>query len=330
MDKIQSPLILVIIPTYNDEPYIKKTLASVHHFFDNLDHEIIVVDDGSSDDTIKQVKSLSNHYGIRLYQRHHQGVSSTRNWGILHSRGRYLMFCDGDDRLVGHLPEFNDADIISFSKNCRRRRTIISKNDKLSSIASMFGFDQTRSDFPAVYGGSVSKLFNRQMIVAHQIHFDVKLANSEDILFNAQAIIAARKINIYGKGIYLYCHHGNSVTHKYDKNLLDNHLVFLKEMRRVMAVLPDYSEVYERIKSLYLYQLVFRQFVFNKNYHCSYRKWVNSLDQKHWSTELNRPIERWTVQLVNSVGIQAAVIMARFYLHLKKVVKHGAESKELL
>src|SRR6266542_3165879 len=88
------PLVSVIVTTYNQAAYIGETLASV--FAQTHEPaEVIVVDDGSTDDTAQQVNRFKGrvHY---IYQEN-QGVAGSRNTGIRAARGELLAFLDGDD-----------------------------------------------------------------------------------------------------------------------------------------------------------------------------------------------------------------------------------------
>lgn len=330
MGKSTGPLISVIIPTYNDEAYIRGTLISIGSFLSNVSFEIIIVDDGSTDGTIAKIYSLIDHYNINLHIKNHEGVSVARNYGIRYANGHYLMFCDGDDRLVGHLPVFDDADIISFSQNCKESRIIIDNKGKEQLIASMFGFGKEKKNFPAYYGGTVSKLFSYPMIKKYHLHFDRNLTNSEDILFNIQAILVANIIKVYKDGIYVYCYHDHSVTHSYDPRLLNNHLSLITAIKNQFSKLPNSNKLLQRIISLYLYQLVFRQFVFIHNYGIRYKVWQKAMKQTKWNTDLNRWIERLTIRIINYGGIKLAVMMARCYLLIKKIFKRGIQVNETL
>ncbi len=88
------PSVSVIIPTYNRARMIGEAIESVLSQAYN-DLELIVVDDGSSDETRKVVSNYFPQVNY-LYQEH-QGVSAARNCGIKHSRGEYLSFLDSDD-----------------------------------------------------------------------------------------------------------------------------------------------------------------------------------------------------------------------------------------
>ena len=91
------PLISIIIPAYNIENYIAKCLDSLlNQTYKNL--EIIVVDDGSSDNTGKIVDDYVLRYkNIKAIHKKNGGVSSARNSGIDVANGEYIGFVDGDD-----------------------------------------------------------------------------------------------------------------------------------------------------------------------------------------------------------------------------------------
>lgn len=90
-----SPFISVVIPLYNKEGNIKKTIQSVlNQTYDK--YEIVIINDGSTDNSATVVKSLGNEK-IRLINKPNGGVSSARNRGIIESRYDYIAFLDADD-----------------------------------------------------------------------------------------------------------------------------------------------------------------------------------------------------------------------------------------
>lgn len=97
------PLISIIIPTYNRGNIVEKAIKSaITQNYRPL--EIIVIDDGSNDNTKEIVKNIQEEHkelydGLKIdyiYQ-HNQGVSAARNNGISHSKGEYICFLDSDD-----------------------------------------------------------------------------------------------------------------------------------------------------------------------------------------------------------------------------------------
>jgi hypothetical protein len=87
----------VIVPAYNAEQFIERTLESAaKQTYDNI--EIIVIDDGSTDRTASIVERLAKRdHRLRLIRQHNEGVAAARNRGISASRGGYLAPLDSDD-----------------------------------------------------------------------------------------------------------------------------------------------------------------------------------------------------------------------------------------
>jgi len=88
------PLVSVIIPTYNRWPLVNEAVESVLAQRAQ-DFEIIVVDDGSTDGTAKELAKYGAR--LRLFSQHRSGVSAARNLGAREARGRFLAFLDSDD-----------------------------------------------------------------------------------------------------------------------------------------------------------------------------------------------------------------------------------------
>lgn len=93
-----SPLITVITPAYNVDPYIGEAVDSVlaQSF---TDYEYLVVDDGSTDSTADRVlERAQRDPRVRLIKSAHVGAAHARNVGIERARGQFIAFLDGDDR----------------------------------------------------------------------------------------------------------------------------------------------------------------------------------------------------------------------------------------
>jgi glycosyltransferase involved in cell wall biosynthesis len=89
----------VIIPTYNRLPILQKCLMAMEQQNFDLDYEILVIDDGSTDDTIAWINAQlkSNHLSyVRLLQQNHQGAAAARNLGIERALGEIVVFIDSD------------------------------------------------------------------------------------------------------------------------------------------------------------------------------------------------------------------------------------------
>ncbi len=105
------PTVSVIIPTYNRAHLIREALESV--FSQTYrDYEVIVVDDGSTDNTREILASYRDR--IHIVWQENQGISAARNRGILLARGKYLAFLDSDDRW---LPEKLERQVSYLDQN---------------------------------------------------------------------------------------------------------------------------------------------------------------------------------------------------------------------
>jgi len=89
------PYFSVCIPLYNKANFIKKTIQSVLHQ-EFTDFEIVICDDGSTDDSVNKVQQF-NDDRIQLIKQKNQGASEARNRAIKESNGEYIAFLDADD-----------------------------------------------------------------------------------------------------------------------------------------------------------------------------------------------------------------------------------------
>ena len=95
-DDFQNPKISVIIPTYNRASVIQRAVNSVYGQSFG-DWELILVDDGSTDQTHKLLKAFRQDSRFRYFKTENRGVSSARNLGLKQARGEWIAFLDSDD-----------------------------------------------------------------------------------------------------------------------------------------------------------------------------------------------------------------------------------------
>ena len=104
MSTSDAPRFSVVTPAYNTGPFVAATIRSVLAQTCG-DFELIVVDDGSTDDTAAQVLSFAADPRIRLIRRANGGPSAARNTALAVARGRYVSMLDSDDLLAPHYLE---------------------------------------------------------------------------------------------------------------------------------------------------------------------------------------------------------------------------------
>jgi glycosyltransferase involved in cell wall biosynthesis len=121
------PLVSVIIPAYNAEIFIARTLESVlSQTYQNI--EILVVDDGSSDRTTEIIKSFAQKDSrITLLQQSNAGVAAARNLAYLHSKGEYIAPIDADD--------------IWYPQNLEKQVECLTKSEPLVGVVYSWSLD---------------------------------------------------------------------------------------------------------------------------------------------------------------------------------------------
>lgn len=93
----ETPLVSIVIPAYNVESTVIETLDSVvAQTYNNI--ETIIVDDGSTDNTLEIVKQfITDKPTMHVYTKGNEGLAATRNYGFQFVKGKYLLFLDADD-----------------------------------------------------------------------------------------------------------------------------------------------------------------------------------------------------------------------------------------
>lgn len=179
-------LVSIIIPTYNSCLTIKKTIKSID-FSKNI--ELLIVDDGSSDETLKLLDSLQKRYPFRVIKGKHGGAAKARNMGIKYAKGKYLLFLDSDDQLDQEAFDFrmfnilknNNYDIVDIDQHVKIN-TVVSKDMKNTILLDNLGLSNKNK---AVWlSGPVSKFYKRSFILKNDILFDEHVQVGEDLIFN--------------------------------------------------------------------------------------------------------------------------------------------------
>ena len=241
-------VISVIIPAYNSESTLESCVSSV---LDQTYHEteIVIVDDGSVDGTLKIGNRLSSIYNnVRVESIKHAGPSAARNAGLRLARGRYIAFVDGDDRIH---PEYlatlhtlmleHGADISAVTYQMVADNTLSALN-KPSAYKQICANDlkaNVRVYSPAeavadllyqkhLDSSQCCKLFRRKLIEGLNFPEDCRVY--EDLLFVYQAFCSSEKIVWTDKQMYYY--------HKTADGQMDS----------VSPCVTDAFEVMERIR----------------------------------------------------------------------------------
>ena len=212
-------LISIIVPVYNTEKYIEQCIHSlVNQTYQDI--EIIVVNDGSSDNSENIIKTLQNTDNrIHLITQENQGLSGARNTGLSASHGQYIMFVDSDDWLPYKREYSNNS-----KETCLFNDDYRFVDDSVIKLRRRFvGLTNKELAHPEIIDNIVTawgKLYRQSVIQG--IHFvDTKDIGTEDLLYNVQLFWNVKSAFYLSHVFYHYRKDDlSSLSHSYKKDLV--------------------------------------------------------------------------------------------------------------
>lgn len=244
----------IIIPAYNVENYIGATLtACLSQDIPYEDYEIICIDDGSTDNTVKKIKEYAEKYSnIKLHTKENSGVSSTRNMGIDLAQGNYIWFVDSDDLIAENClkalleaAEKKQADKLLFGMKHFEKDISFNENSRVFEFccenSRLFNFMFSHGG-----GGVCRGLYRTGFLKENNIRFSEDIAYSEDVLFDFKVLINATCCAKTNDVFYFYRQRAGSAMHSnnFDKSALSMYLL-AKEYRNIAK--SDISESWQKI-----------------------------------------------------------------------------------
>lgn len=246
-------LVSMIIPCYNLENYIVECIKSVEtQTF--RDFDIIVVDDGSKDNSVNKIKSYirtSGSNNIELVCKKNGGASSARNEGLKYATGKYVGFIDGDDFIdkdylknrIEALAE-SDADLCvggirtykdkSFGQDLRLEKLYLDNKKEIESNLDKFDF---------MFIDPIGKLYKKTIIENNAIRFDERLKVAEDIAFALDYFEYVNKAVLLDDCTYNYRIRSDSLIHQVTlptkQKFVWDHFVYYFENKNADEILKN-------------------------------------------------------------------------------------------
>lgn len=241
-------MISVIIPIYNAEPYLRRCIDSVLAST-YPDFELILIDDGSTDGSLRICKEYSD-CRIKLIVQKNQGVSAARNRGLDECVGEWVVFVDADDVISRDflaLIDGEEADFILFDF-ARTEQELASAGGTEEKAEEMrFEEEQIlpllkRTLVPSQLrdGGNINFLspcaraYKKSIIDRCELRFSPNLFHGEDRLFNLEYQLKIKNGLYIPRPVYFYRIDGSSLSHRFHDGLLQNHAQLLREIQSVL------------------------------------------------------------------------------------------------
>ncbi|GHV06136.1 hypothetical protein AGMMS50229_10400 [Campylobacterota bacterium] len=222
---MSTPKVSVVIPVYNTDRYLRKTLETlVDQSLREI--EIIAVDDGSTDGSLKILREYAqNDSRITVLVQPNSGAAVARNNGLAHAQGEFVIFLDSDDyydldmleRMSARATQF-DADlcvcgVVFFDDETGEE--ICKAMVKIEELGGLEVF--SRVDIPkhilsiAIIG--TARLCLREFLLAHKIEYQ-NLSRSEDVLFSIMTSALSERIVFVNEPFIHYRQHATSTSSK--------------------------------------------------------------------------------------------------------------------
>lgn len=240
-----TPYFSIILPVYNVAPYLERCVQSVleQNFHD---YELILVDDGSTDDSGVICDRLgAQHSCVRVIHKENGGLSSARNAGLEIAQGEYIWWVDSDDWIA------ENALTILFEASATEKPDMVKCNyvrienkewPVYSNVSPAFyeGKEQMQMLLNAglltpsrMSLSACVHIFRRTFLEEAQLSFvSERIVGSEDYLFTLQALALMKSAQVIPQMLYFYAQREGSLTQRYKEKLPERYIQLYAQLRK--------------------------------------------------------------------------------------------------
>ena len=239
---MSNPKISVIVPVYNAEKYLRRCVDSIlAQTFTAF--ELLLIDDGSKDKS----GEICDEYAkkderVKVFHKANEGISATREFGILHGMGIFIQFVDSDDWVEKtclednlSLAEKSNADIIINDYYIDVKDKSILKCQKYNGnlIEDIFNGN--------VFGALWNKFFRADTIKSSGVGFIHNLSFCEDVVFLCELLKSALNLNIVvnDKAYYHYQSNTASLTRRSTLRSVQSEEKYINVIQVILPSLPS-------------------------------------------------------------------------------------------
>lgn len=299
------PLISIIIPVYNAAKFLDQTITScLKQDYPHL--EIILINDGSTDDSkiicekYQKTSVATTSSSILFFDRPHQGVSTTRNFGLDHFSGEYFCFLDADDllaenfistlyalakendlnyitsgyqRFVGNFPTSEPQNLASAKSSKEKPRKPKSTKSSRESlrIYDKSDFYKQLLDLNSGYNFCHMKIMSKSL---RHIRFDESLSVAEDALYNFKILNELNSFGATPAPLYLYRVHQNSTVRTFSEDYIEKYRIALQKIGNYLQ--ENQGDLYQKYQN-YFYTFVATHLFFILANFCCHKDNKNQL-----------------------------------------------------
>jgi len=233
---MEKPSISIIIPAYNTEKTIIRALDSVVNQTYDGKIEIIVVNDGSTDQTIAHLETYgidSLNRDLVIFNQTNSGVSNARNKGIELATGDYIVFLDADDYYLEETVEQymnkvqeTDCEFLICSSDLPKQDLIFEHNTSKEEFYNLF--------LKGVINSPWAKAYQSSLLKNNGICFNPEISIGEDLLLNTEVFFKARVIATFLYEGYCYDQSESTLTRAFRENYFEERLKLLRLFKELL------------------------------------------------------------------------------------------------
>ncbi|MEG0180321.1 MAG: glycosyltransferase [Romboutsia sp.] len=268
-------LISVIVPVYNVEKHLKKSIESLINQT-MKDIEIILVNDGSNDDSLqicKEYQKLDSR--IIVINKVNGGVSSARNAGLKIASGEFIGFIDPDDWIEKDMYKnmyqkivdtYSDVSICNYTIDSKNRseaikldikKEILNKSDIIKDVISgLIGPKNLNSNTKVIMGSVWRLLIKKELINRYNILFIEGIPFMEDLIFSINIFLKSKRIVIDTNTYYHYIIHQFSAVNGYRDNISDINNEVISKIEELLKKENIYESMKGRLDTRYVNSII--------------------------------------------------------------------------
>ena len=248
----------IIIPVYNAEKYIDRSLTSVcGQTYSNL--QILLVDDGSTDGSLACCENWAlKDERIQVYHQENAGVSAARNKGLDLADGDYIMFVDADDWIAADMVQILYDLVIKYEADvstCNyievpegQEQIVVEREEKANAGTGNVNIQATSEKVEAglqllLPWAVYCKLYRKELL--EKIRFK-KYKIAEDLLFNTEIICDTkleRVVTIDRRMYYYFIHNNSAIRQGYQRKYLEGVQVEEQCYDRLIQLSPKFGDI---------------------------------------------------------------------------------------
>lgn len=257
----------VILPVYNVEKYVFQCIRSIYmQEMDEKDFEVIVVNDGTPDNSMSVIKPLlSKHSNILILEQENQGVSIARNNGLKNAGGEYVLFIDPDDVIIPgslkylleqaliNMPDVLIGDYVKM-RNTQIEDLLSGKENREAMFGSQGngisevkdGGDYFIQCYNPAAGYTFCNFYKRRFLVENKLTYRPGITFTEDTLFTLHCFLHATRIIRCSEFFYIYRQHSASAMSTMSADKLLSLNTVIAEIYSLNKITPALPAVYLR------------------------------------------------------------------------------------